>query len=94
MPSRPNILFLHSDEHSFRFLSARSRDRGGEPCRIAMLTGRHSHRCGAWSNASILSPHIPTSASHLQTQGYTTDPLYQPNIVSENPSRDFDDFPP
>ncbi len=100
MPSRPNILFLHSDEHSFRFLSARSRDRGGEPCRtptldgliargvhfdaaccqmplctpsrIAMLTGRHSHRCGAWSNASILSPHIPTFASHLQSHGYAT----------------------
>ena len=32
MPNRPNILFLLSDEHSFRFLSARSPERGGEPC--------------------------------------------------------------
>ena len=75
MPDQPNILVLHSDEHSFRFLSALSREQGGEPCqtpaldgliaqgihlrnaycqfplcspsRIAMLTGRHPHRCGA-----------------------------------------------
>ncbi|MDP6038372.1 MAG: sulfatase-like hydrolase/transferase, partial [Candidatus Latescibacteria bacterium] len=88
MADRPNILVLHSDEHSFRFLSARSRARGGEPCqtptldgliaqgvnfdaaycqmplctpsRISMLTGRHSHRCGAWSNGSVLDPELPT----------------------------------
>jgi len=97
---RPNILFLMSDEHSFRFLSSRSRERGGEPCRtpaldnliaqgancdaaysqmplctpsrIAMLTGRHSHRCGAWGNNSVLDPEIPTFASHLGTHGYAT----------------------
>ena len=84
MSERPNILILHSDEHSFRFLSARSRERGGEPChtptldgliaqgvnfdaaycqmplctpsRISMLTGRHAHRCGAWTNGSIFGP--------------------------------------
>ena len=82
MSDRPNFLFLFSDEHSFRFLSARSRDRGGEPCRtpaldglierganfdaaycqmplctpsrMASLTGRHSHQCGAWRNSAIL----------------------------------------
>lgn len=100
MPDRPNILFLFSDEHSFRFLSSRSRERGGEPCstptldgliaqgahfdaaytqmplctpsRIASLTGRHSHQCGAWSNASVLRPDIPTFASQLQAHGYAT----------------------
>ena len=100
MANQPNILFLHSDEHSFRFLSARSKNRGGEPCqtptlddlitqgvnfdaaycqmplctpsRIAMLTGRHSHRCGAWGNASILPPDLPTFGSHFQTHGYQT----------------------
>lgn len=100
MPERPNVLILHSDEHSFRFLSARSRARGGEPCqtpvlddliargvhfdaaycqmplctpsRIAMLTGRHAHRCGAWSNGSILDPNLPTFGSHFQANGYET----------------------
>ena len=100
MPDRPNVLFLHSDEHSFRFLSSRSRDRGGEPChtptldglasqgvnfdaaycqmplctpsRIAMHTGRHAHRCGAWANGSVLDPELPTIASQLQSHGYAT----------------------
>ena len=100
MSTRPNILFLHSDEHSFRFLSARAKARGGEPCRtptldgliaqgvhfdaaycqmplctpsrIAMLTGRHSHRCGAWGNNSILPPELPTFGSHLSAYGYRT----------------------
>jgi choline-sulfatase len=100
MSDRPNILVLHSDEHSFRFLSARSRERGGEPChtptldgliaqgvnfdaaycqmplctpsRISMLTGRHSHRCGAWGNASVLPPELPTFGSHFQASGYGT----------------------
>ena len=100
MSERPNVLILHSDEHSFRFLSARPRARGGEPCqtpvlddliargvhfdaaycqmplctpsRIAMLTGRHAHRCGAWSNGSILDPNLPTYGSHFQAHGYET----------------------
>ena len=33
MANRPNILLLQSDEHSYRFLSARSQADGGEPCR-------------------------------------------------------------
>ena len=100
MRDRPNILLLHSDEHSFRFLSSRPRERGGEPChtptldgllargahfesascqmplcspsRIAMLCGRHPHRCGAWSNGSILPPDVPTFAAHLGNHGYAT----------------------
>ncbi len=100
MSTHPNVLFIHSDEHSFRYLSARSRDRGGEPChtptldgliargthfdaaycqmplctpsRIAMLTGRHSHRCGAWSNASVLPPELPTFGSHFRENGFAT----------------------
>ena len=100
MLNQPNILVLHSDEHSYRFLSHRSRKNGGEPCqtptldqlaeqgisfdkaycqfplcspsRIAMLTGRHAHRCGAWANESILSPEYPTWGSHFQANGYQT----------------------
>ena len=36
---KPNILFLLSDEHSYRFLSARSADNGGEPCNTPTLDG-------------------------------------------------------
>ncbi len=99
MADRPNILLLQSDEHSYRFLSARSRADGGEPChtptldgliaqgthfdatycqmplcspsRISMLCGRHSHRCGAWGNNSIL-PELPTFGSQLGAHGYAT----------------------
>lgn len=39
MTERPNILFLLSDEHSYRFLSARSVENGGEPCRTPTLDG-------------------------------------------------------
>ena len=97
---KPNILFLHSDEHSFRYMSARSPERGGEPVntptldglaangvhfdaaycqmplctpsRISMMTGRHSHRCGAWGNGSVLPPDLPTFGSHLREHGYAT----------------------
>ena len=100
MSDRPNILFLMSDEHSFRFLSSRPYEEGGEPChtpnldaliaqgcnfdktycsmplctpsRMSLLCGRHTHRCGAWSNASVLDPEIPTFASHLGQHGYAT----------------------
>lgn len=91
---QPNILFLLSDEHSYRFLSARSESQGGEPCqtptldgliaqgthfetaycqfpicvpsRIAMLSGRPSSEC------AVLSPEVPTIASHLGDHGYAT----------------------
>ena len=100
MADKPNILFLHSDEHSFRYVSARSRERGGEsvhtptldgliakgvhfdanycqmplctPSRISMLTGRHSHRCGAWGNGSVIPPDLPTFGAHLREKGYAT----------------------
>jgi hypothetical protein len=34
---RPNILFLLSDEHNYRFLSCLSSEQGGEPCRTPAL---------------------------------------------------------
>ena len=37
-----------------------------------MLCGRHAHRCGAWSNASILRPDLPTIGSHFAQHGYHT----------------------
>lgn len=39
MSARPNILFLLSDEHSFRYLSALTVAEGGEPCRTPTLDG-------------------------------------------------------
>lgn len=42
------------------------------PSRMSMLSGRQPHRCGAWGNASILDPEIPTIGSHLQKAGYDT----------------------
>ena len=92
--SPPNILFLLSDEHSYRFLSARAEKGGGEPCRtptldkliengahfetaycqnpvcvpsrVGLLSGRPSSEC------AVLSPEIPTFASHLGDHGYAT----------------------
>ena len=119
--SKPNILFLHSDEHSFRYLSARSRDRGGEPCstptldgliergthfdaaycqmplctpsRISMLTGRHSHRCGAWSNGSVLHPELPTFGSHFGRNGYATATIGKMHIGGSLQTAGFGDRP-
>ena len=34
---RPNILFLLSDEHNYRFLSCLSSEQGGAPCRTPAL---------------------------------------------------------
>jgi len=42
------------------------------PSRISMLSGRHPHRCGAWGNASILRPELPTIGSHFAQHGYHT----------------------
>lgn len=97
---KPNVLFLLSDEHSFRFFGSLPAQEGGEPVRtptldgiatqsawfrnaycttplctpsrIAMLTGRHQHRAGAWSNRSIVPPHLPTLPGHLVAHGYET----------------------
>jgi len=39
MDPRPNILFLMSDEHSFRFMSNLAHEEGGEPCHTPTLDG-------------------------------------------------------
>ena len=121
MPEQPNILFIHSDEHSFRYLSARTRERGGEPCRtptldglidrgthfdaaycqmplctpsrISMLTGRHSHRCGAWSNGSVLPPEWPTFGSHFRKNGYATATIGKMHIGGSLQTAGFGDRP-
>ncbi|HCK10463.1 MAG: hypothetical protein CME21_04495 [Gemmatimonadetes bacterium] len=118
---KPNILFLHSDEHSYRYISARSVDRGGEPVRtptldglidkgvhfdaaycqmplctpsrISMLTGRHSHRCGAWSNGSIIPPDLPTFGSHLGANGYATATVGKMHIGGSRQMAGFDARP-
>lgn len=97
---RPNILFLLSDEHSFRFLGHRNETDGGEsvetpnldrlasrgtvfsaahcqmplctPSRLCLLTGREAYEAGAWDNASILHPDLPTLPATLRDSGYTT----------------------
>ena len=39
MPTRPNFLFILSDEHSYRFVSHRSHEDGGEPVHTPTLDG-------------------------------------------------------
>lgn len=118
---RPNILFLHSDEHAFRYLSARPFDQGGEPCRtptldgliergvyfgatycqvplctpsrIAMLTGHHAHRCGAWNNGSVLPPKLHTFGSTLGASGYATATIGKMHIGGSLQKAGFDDRP-
>ena len=100
---RPNILFLLSDEHSYRFLSSRAESAGGEPCRtptlddliergthfettycqnpvcvpsrVGLLSGRPSSEC------AVLSPDIPTFASHLGNHGYATATVGKMHLV-------------
>jgi len=98
--SRPNILFLLSDEHSYRFMGHVPEERGGEPVdtpafdrlashstvftdaycqmplctpsRLCLLTGREVRRAGAWNNASVLRPELPTLPCTLRDAGYET----------------------
>lgn len=59
MSARPNILFLLSDEHSHRFLSARAPAAGGEPCRTPTLDGlieRGTHFSTAYCQMPLCSP--------------------------------------
>ena len=118
---RKNILLLQSDEHSYRFLSARPREKGGETChtptldsliaegahfesaycqmplctpsRISMLTGRHSHRCGAWGNASVLPPELPTIGSHFRQNGYATATIGKMHLGGSLQTAGFGDRP-
>ncbi len=121
MSDQPNILFIHSDEHSFRYMSSRPHERGGEPCRtptldglidrgthfdaaycqmplctpsrISMLTGRHSHRCGAWGNASVLPPELPTIGSHFRQNGYATATIGKMHLGGSLQTAGFGDRP-
>jgi choline-sulfatase len=97
---KPNILFLLSDEHSFRCMGHVPQEGGGEsietpafdklashgtvfsqaycqmplctPSRISLLTGLETRKCGAWGNASVLRPELPTIPSTFRDAGYTT----------------------
>lgn len=42
------------------------------PSRMCFLTGRHAHRCGAWSNCAILDPALTTLPGHFAANGYET----------------------
>jgi choline-sulfatase len=52
---RPNILFLLSDEHSFRFLSYLTGEEGGEPVRTPVLD-RLARGGAAFDNAYCATP--------------------------------------
>ncbi len=59
MSARPNILFLLSDEHSHRFLSARAGADGGEPCRtptLDNLIARGAHFSTAYCQMPLCTP--------------------------------------
>lgn len=98
--ARPNILFLLSDEHSFRCMGHVDEADGGEPVhtptfdrlasqgtvftdaycqvslctpsRLCLLTGLEARRSGAWTNASVLRPELPTLPAVLRDSGYET----------------------
>ena len=59
-------------EHGTYFTDASCQMPLCTPSRISMLTGRHSHRCAAWGNNSVLDPDLPTFASQLADAGYAT----------------------
>ncbi len=42
------------------------------PARMCFLTARDAHRCGAWSNGSILDPRYATLPGHFAAHGYET----------------------
>ena len=42
------------------------------PSRMCMLTGKHAHRCSAWTNGSILFPEHLTMPAHFAEHGYAT----------------------
>ena len=59
MDARPNILLLQSDEHSYRFLSARQRADGGEPCstpNLDALIQNGTHFSTAYCQMPLCSP--------------------------------------
>jgi len=59
MADRPNILLLQSDEHSYRFLSARTPKDGGEPCRtptLDALIAQGTHFETAYCQMPLCSP--------------------------------------
>lgn len=42
------------------------------PSRISLLTGREVRGCGAWDNASVLRPELPTLPGVLRDSSYAT----------------------
>lgn len=63
------------------------------PSRIAMLCGRHSHRCGAWGNGSILPPDLPTFADALGAAGYATCTVGKMHLGGSRQTAGFGDRP-
>lgn len=81
----PNILFLLSDEHSYRFLSARSQEQ-------VLKNLKHQKQTFAKAFPARVSP--KTANQTLLGDGRLIDAdmhLEYPNVVSEKPSADFDD---
>jgi len=70
MHQRPNVLFLLSDEHSYRYLSARSYDRGGEPVHTPMLDGLFVLSLSG-SNKQVRRICIDPSQAHLRRRQVT-----------------------
>lgn len=80
MAHQPNILILLSDEHSFRFLSSRSPERGGEPCRTPTLDGL-VQQSAHFETACCHAPVCITSRISLLTGRYINrNPVPWPDI--------------
>ncbi len=94
MPDRPNLLYIHSDQHNpyvtgcygDPLVRTPNLDRLASagilfenvycpspicvPSRMSMLTGRHPHENGVWTNEHILDSGIPTLAHAMGATGY------------------------
>ncbi len=113
---RPNILFLFSDDHANRAISAYS---GGEinqtpnidrianegaiflnsfcansicgPSRASILTGKHSHKNGVFSNGSYWDGSQTLFPRELKKAGYQTT-LFGKWHINGNPGDEFDSW--
>lgn len=82
MKKRPNILFLLSDEHSFRFLSSRKIEDGGEPCQTPTLD-RLAEKGVNFDTAYCHAPVCITSRMSLLTGRYISHcPAIWPDTVT------------
>ena len=63
------------------------------PSRMCMLTGKHAHRCSAWTNGSILFPEHLTMPAHFANHGYATALIGKMHFGGKEQHNGFQDRP-